>query len=88
MFDEVKLGMKREVYKGKYSMKFNRITGKQGNKLTGGLAGCNSRRAWKESRRPVGGYILIADASSLLRFRKHRIKWIILAPIPTCSHSY
>jgi hypothetical protein len=58
MFDKVKLGMKREVYKGKYSMKFNRITGKESNNATCSGAGCNWRRAWKETGREVGSSCL------------------------------
>jgi hypothetical protein len=55
MLDEVKLGMLREVYKSKYSIKFNRITGTKGNKASHGLSGYNSRRAWAESGRHIGG---------------------------------
>ena len=58
MIDEVKLGMSREVYTGKYSTKVNRITAKQVNKVSRGRAGCNSRRAWKESGIHVGGLYL------------------------------
>jgi hypothetical protein len=70
------------VYTGKYSMKLNRITRKQGNKVTRGRVGCNSKRSWKETEDMSAVYIYIADDSSLLRFRKrqvHRINWILLA---------
>jgi len=58
MFDEVKLGMKREVYKSKYSTKFNRKMGIQGNKVTCSRAECNLRGSWKESGRHVGSSYL------------------------------
>jgi hypothetical protein len=45
MIDEVNLGISRELYKGKYRRKFNRVTGNQGNNVTRGRRGCNWRRA-------------------------------------------